>query len=145
VALLEPFRIKGLTRILQNTSLTVARVRAWIYRGRDEVEPHQMGGYLFRRLASDLDPAIDDSLPPSYQLAGQVDEAEASVFEEWWLAELSPPPFTGGEQRARYGAWLVVVKGEAGDPDRPDFAPHACWRREMARQESLITLRQPAR
>jgi hypothetical protein len=145
VALLEPFRIKGLARILQNPALTVASVRAWIYRGRDEVAPHQMGGYLFRRLSSDLDPTVKDPLPACYRLAGEVDEAEERLFEEWWVAELSPPPFSRDEQRARYGAWLKVVKGEAGDPDRPDFAPHACWRREMARQESLVTLRQPAR
>ncbi len=132
-ALLEPFRLKGLSHILENPTLTAAEVRGWIYRGQEEVAPEQMGGFLFRRLSANSEAARQDPLPPAYLLAGAVTDEESTQFEEWWLSESSQLSFSDSAQRARYGAWLKVIKQEAGDPDRPDFSPHACWRREMAR------------
>ncbi|MDQ4075988.1 MAG: hypothetical protein M3220_07055 [Chloroflexota bacterium] len=132
-SLLEPFQIKGLSRVLENPGLTAAETRAWIYRGQDEVEAAQMSGYLFRRLCTNSEIAHSDPLPTDYRLVGAVEDEEQALFEQWWLAEQSYPPFTDSEQRARYAAWLKIVKQEEGDPDRPDFSPHACWRREMER------------
>lgn len=136
--LLAPFHIQGLNRILQNHALSVAEVRGWIYRGREEVAETQMGGYLFRRLHVGRTPTEAEGLPPLYLQAGEVDEAEAQQFEAWWLEELAPPPFYDGTQRARYQAWLQVVKREAGNPERPDFSPHARWRREMVKEQAIF-------
>ncbi len=132
-ALLEPFGIKGLARILQNPSLTLAEVNGWILRGKEQVEPAQMGGYLYLRLQAESEMAQSDPLPEMFRHAGAVEAREADLFEQWWLAERRDIPFADQGQRARYGAWLKVVKQEAGDPERPDYSPHACWRREMAR------------
>ncbi|MBA3532509.1 MAG: hypothetical protein H0T73_11350 [Ardenticatenales bacterium] len=129
--LLAPFRIKGLARILQNSALSAAEVRGWIYRGQEEADAAQMGGYLFRRLTAP--PSEGEVLPALHRLAGEVNERESTLFENWWAQELAPPPFEDSSQRERYAAWLIVVKREAGNPERPDYSPHACWRREMAR------------
>jgi hypothetical protein len=131
--LLEPFAIQGIASILQNKSLTATEVQGWIYRAQDEVEPSQMGGYLFRRLRVNSDIIVDDPLPTRYQLMGNVQSNEGNLFEEWWLDELAPPPFTDDSQRERYGAWLQVVKHEEGNPDRPDYSARARFRRELAR------------
>lgn len=131
--LLEPFAIQGIASILQNTTLTAAEVRGWIYRAKDEVEPAQIGGYLFRRLRVNSEMIIDDPLPGRYILMGTLQPLEASLFEQWWLDELSPPPFADATQRERYGAWLQVVKHEEGNPDRPDYSARARFRRELVR------------
>lgn len=136
--LLLPFRIQGLNRILQNPELSASEVRGWIYRGREEVAEAQMGGYLFRRLHAGCSLAEEETLPSLYLQAGEVDETESEQFEGWWLEELAPPPFRDGAQRARYQAWLQVVKRETGNPDRPDFSPHARWRREMAQEQAMF-------
>ncbi|HEX8682686.1 MAG TPA: hypothetical protein VF707_10265 [Ardenticatenaceae bacterium] len=133
IKVLEPFGIQGLARVLENPDLTLAEVRGWIYRGYEEVEAHQMGGYLFRRLCVDGETNQQAALPEIYRLVGAISKEEEEVFEGWWMDEQVAPPFSDQEQRARYGAWLKVKKREEGNPDRPDFSPHACWRREMAR------------
>jgi hypothetical protein len=131
---LEPFEIQGLAKILENPGLTLAEVRGWIYRGYEEVEAHQMGGYLFRRLCGNNSDAAASPLPEIYRLVGAVSDEEEQQFEKWWLEERVAAPFEDDEQRSRYGAWLRIKKREEGNPDRPDFSPHARWRREMARE-----------
>jgi hypothetical protein len=96
-----------------------------------------MAGYLFRRLDGGSQAAMDDPLPDNYRLAGEIEEREEALFREWWLSERAILPFADLAQRARYGAWLTVVKKEEGNPDRPDFSPHACWRREMERARAV--------
>ncbi len=131
--LLEPFTIQGIASILQNTALTATDVRGWIYRAKAEVEPAQIGGYLFRRLRINSDLIADDPLPERYKVMGEVRLEEDVLFESWWLDELAPPPFEDSAQRERYGAWLQVVKHEEGNPDRPDYSARARFRRELAR------------
>lgn len=131
--LLEPFAIQGIASILQNRALTVSEVQGWIYRAQAEVESAQIGGYLFRRLRVNSDMTADDPLPQRYLLTGSMAASEGSLFEEWWLDELAPPPFADKSQRERYGAWLQVVKHEEGNPDRPDYSARARFRRELAR------------
>ncbi|MCB0076729.1 MAG: hypothetical protein KDD73_04845 [Anaerolineales bacterium] len=133
-ALLEPFGINNLRPILENRTLTIKEVRGWIARGYDEVAAPQMAGYLFRRLRRGSDIAQDDPLPHSYQLLGEIDREEAALFERWWLEE-RPIPVEPSPQTERYGVWLRVIKGEAGDPHQPDYSPHARWRRTVARQQ----------
>jgi hypothetical protein len=131
--LLEPFSIQGIASILQNPTLTAKDVQGWIYRAKDEVEPVQIGGYLFRRLRVNSEMIMDDPLPHRYRLMGTIKPDETGLFEEWWLEELSPPPFMDDSQRERYGAWLQIAKHEEGNPDRPDFSARARFRRELAR------------
>lgn len=131
--LLEPFAIQGIASILQNSTLTASEVRGWIYRAQAEVERTQIGGYLFRRLRVNSDMIANDPLPERYQVMGRVLGEEETLFEGWWLEELTPPPFNDQAQRERYGAWLQVVKHEEGNPDRPDYSARARFRRELAR------------
>lgn len=135
VRTLQPFGIQGLSKLLENPRLTLAEVRGWILRGYEEVEAQQMGGYLFRRLSGEPGNGTWIPLPDTYRLVGAIEEEEAEQFEVWWLDETVAPPFMDEGQRSRYGAWLRILKREEGNPDRPDFSPHARWRREMDRAQ----------
>ena len=134
-ALLAPFGIKNLGAILENEALSVAEVRGWILRGREEVDPPQMAGYLYNRLRPASDLRAYDPLPPRYEVAGAIEPEEATLFEQWWMDERAIPVGADPAQAERYRAWLWVVKGETGERGHVDFSPRARWRREMARRE----------